>query len=126
MSFTDPVFVLLHLASFAVMISLAVTGFMISAGLLDKPVARSNHKDDIPTAGGVGIVAGLGAGLLALSMFYPSLANQNILGALTAILLGVGFVGLIDDIYQTRASIKFVVLIALATAAVATIGPPQS
>jgi Fuc2NAc and GlcNAc transferase len=126
MSFTDPVFILLHLAGFAFMISLAVSGFMISAGLLDKPVARSNHKEDIPTAGGVGIAAGTGAGLLALALFYPGMSNQSLLGAISAILLGVGFVGLVDDIYDTRALVKFVVMVALAAIAVATIGPPTS
>jgi Fuc2NAc and GlcNAc transferase len=108
------------------MISLALSGFMISAGLLDKPVERSNHKEDVPTAGGVGIAAGTGAGLLALAMFYPGLSNQSLLGAISAILLGVGFVGLVDDIYDTPASIRFVVIIALAAAAVVTIGPPTS
>lgn len=125
MSFSDPVSILLHLAGFACMVSLAISGFMMSAGLLDKPVARSNHKEDIPTAGGVGIVAGVGAGLLALSMFYPAMADQKLLGALAAILFGVGVVGLIDDIFDTRSSVKFVIMVALAAVSVAAIGPPD-
>ncbi|RZV42082.1 MAG: hypothetical protein EX271_06655 [Acidimicrobiales bacterium] len=126
MSFTEPVPILIHLAAFAMMVSLAISGFMIAAGLLDRPVERSNHQDDVPTAGGLGIVAGVGAGLLALSIFYPGLANNSLMGSLLAVLLGVGMVGMIDDLYNTRASVKFVFLVALASTAVATIGPPTS
>lgn len=124
MSFTDPVYILLHLAGFAGMTALAISGFMIFAGLLDKPVERSNHQEDIPTAGGVGILAGVGAGLLALSMFYPGMADQTRLGALSATLFGVAIVGLADDIYDMPASLKFVVMVALAAASVAIIEPP--
>ena len=126
MSFTEPVHILLHLASFSLMVSLAVSGFMIAAGLLDKPVDRSNHSAAVPTAGGVGIIAGCGAGLLALAIFYPLIANQPMLGALIAIMMGVGFMGLIDDIYVIPSSLKFVLMVGLSTVAVMTIGPPSA
>ena len=118
MSFTHPLFILLHLGAFAFTLSLALTGFMIFAGLLDVPVARSSHKKIIPTAGGAGLVAGLGAGLLALAMFYPQLGNIRILGQLAALGFGVSFLGLLDDIYELSFKLKFFVIFTLSSAAI--------
>ena len=124
MSFTHPLLILLHLGAFAFTLSLALTGFMIFAGLLDVPVARSSHKKTIPTAGGAGLVAGLGAGLLALTMFYPQLGNIRILGQLAALGFGVSFLGLLDDIYELNSKLKFLIIIILSSAAIYIIGPP--
>lgn len=125
MSFSDPVYILLHLAAFAFLISLAFSGFMISAGLMDKPVGRSNHSTQVPTAGGVGIIAGFGAALVALTLFYPLFADQGLLGTLSALVLAVAFLGLTDDLYNLRPLLKFFVMVVIAAAAVMVIGEPQ-
>ena len=49
---------------------MAVSGFMIHAGLGDEPDARSNHTRKTATAGGVGIVAGVGGFFLLLPMLW--------------------------------------------------------
>ncbi|MBL4853268.1 MAG: hypothetical protein JKY25_03420 [Robiginitomaculum sp.] len=126
MSFEHPVFILLHVAGFAFFISLALSGFMIFAGFLDKPDHRSNHKTPVPTAGGIGIVAGLGAGLLALAMFYPDYGDHNLLGSIAALGFGVAVLGLFDDVYRLNSKLKFALIMVLAGAAVAIIGPPFS
>lgn len=124
MSFSHPLYILLHLSGFAFAMSLAVCGFMISAGVLDVPVSRSNHKQIVPTAAGVGIVAGLGVGLLALSLFYPGLGDGHLMGELAALALGVGVLGLFDDLYEMGSKTKFFFLILLSCACVYVIGAP--
>ena len=126
MSFSTPGLILLHIASFSLVISLAVSGFMISAGLLDVPVDRSNHKNIVPTAGGIGIVGGMGTGLLALALFYPMLADQSLLGAVAALAVGIACLGLLDDLSDVNAAVKFLVMIIIVSAGVAVIGSPDS
>lgn len=125
MNFDSPVLIMSHVAAFAFSVSLAFSGFMIHAGLLDQPEHRSNHARAVPTAGGVGIVAGFGAGLLALALLYPAYADQSLLGSLAALGLGVGLLGLCDDIYDVDFIIKFIAVIFLASASVYIIGPPR-
>lgn len=126
MSFTTPAFILLHLGAFAFLVSLAFSGFMISAGLMDKPVDRSNHKDITPTAGGMGMVAGMGAALLALSMYYPVLGDHGLLAGVAALGLGIALLGLLDDIYNVRALMKFFMMVIIAGAAVSLAGVPSA
>ncbi|MEE9272816.1 MAG: hypothetical protein V3U57_06070 [Robiginitomaculum sp.] len=126
MNFSSPLSILLHLAAFSFFISLAVSGFMISAGFIDNPVSRSAHKEATPTGGGVGIVAGSGAGLLALSMFYPYFGNQSQLGLLAALVFLGASLGLIDDIIIVNAKLKFAIITGLSCAAVLIIGAPLS
>lgn len=114
-----------HVAAFAFLVSLAFSGFMIHGGLLDQPEHRSNHASAVPTAGGIGIVAGFGAGMLALALFYPAYADQSLLGSLLALGLGAGLLGLFDDVYDVDSKLKFIAIIMLASASVYVIGPPQ-
>jgi len=125
MSFDSPVFIVFHVSAFAFFVSVAFSGFMIHAGLLDQPEHRSNHAKAIPTAGGVGVVAGFGAGMMALVSFYPSYGDQGLLGSLSALGLGVALLGLFDDIYDVNAKLKFLAVTLLACASVYIIGPPQ-
>jgi len=125
-NFESPGMIMLHVAAFAFCMSLAFSGFMIFAGLLDHPDHRSNHVRAVPTAGGIGIVAGLGTGMLALSLFYPAYANQNVLGSIMALVFGAGLLGLFDDVYDVNSKLKFAIIILLACACVYTIGPPKS
>lgn len=126
MNFEHPLLILLHLGCFAFAMSLALCGFMISAGLLDVPVSRSSHKTAVPTGAGVGIVGGLGIGLLAVDLFYPQFNQGVVMGQVAVVALGVALLGLFDDVYEMRSKIKFVFLIILACACVYVIGPPQA
>jgi UDP-N-acetylmuramyl pentapeptide phosphotransferase/UDP-N-acetylglucosamine-1-phosphate transferase len=124
MSFSANIYIL-HIAAFAFCLSLAVSGFMISAGLLDTANERSSHQNSVPTGGGIGLLAGLGTGLLALAYFYPQIGNHNILAGIAALALVAGFTGLIDDIYATGAKPKFIALFLICIAGVWVVGPPE-
>ncbi len=126
MSFDHPVLILAHIAGFAFFMSLALSGFMIFAGLMDVPNHRSNHVRAVPTAGGIGIVAGLGAGLLATALFYPDYGDHTLLGSLAALGLGMALLGVFDDVYVLNSKLKFTLIMVLVGAAVAIIGPPRS
>lgn len=126
MSFENPFYILLHLGAFAFAMSLAVSGFMLSAGLLDAPVSRSNHKNPTPTAGGLGVVSGLGIGLLALALFYPYLGNVQVLGQISALALAVSLLGLVDDVHDIGAKGKLFILLLLSCACVYVIGAPMT
>ena len=125
MSFDSPVMIMIHVAGFAFFVSVAISGFMVFAGLLDRPGQRSNHSKIVPTAGGVGIVAGLGAGMLALALLYPAYGNQNLLGSLAALGVGTALLGLFDDIFDVNSKVKFGLIVLLASASVYTVGAPE-
>lgn len=124
MTLTQPFAILLHLGAFAFFISLALCGFMISAGVKDVPVERSSHKKIVPTAGGVGLVAGLGCGLIAQHHFYPGLTDAKTMAALCALAFAVAGLGLWDDISAVNTKFKFVILLILCALSVYIIGVP--
>lgn len=109
--------------AFAISVSLAVSGFMIHAGVGDIPDDRSNHSHVTPTAGGVGIVAGLAGFFIMLPMLWPQTAIPPDLSRLLAILALVALLGLLDDIYTLHSGHKFVLLLGLAVLAVLIVGP---
>ena len=100
--------------------AVAVTGFAILGGLGDVPGARSSHGRTTPTAGGLGILAGLAATLLAASGF---LGRAPDLAAVVALGLGAGCLGLTDDLLGMRARTKLAALAVLAVGAVWALGP---
>ena len=69
-------------------------------GLMDYPGGRKNHSDPTPLVGGLGIYLGL----LAVTILSPVLMAdyQNLL-VLSGLVL---FIGVIDDLYQIRASLR--------------------
>ena len=69
-------------------------------GLMDYPGGRKNHSDPTPLVGGLGIYLGL----LAVSILSPVLMAdyQNLLVLSGLVLL----IGVIDDLYQVRASLR--------------------
>ncbi len=124
MNFDNPIYAVFHVAAFAFFVAVALSGFMIHAGLFDHPDQRSNHDKTIPTAGGIGIVGGFGAGLLALALFYPAYSNMGLLGSISSLALGAALLGLLDDIYDVNSKLKFFVTTLLACACVFIISPP--
>ncbi|HHL43740.1 MAG TPA: hypothetical protein ENJ42_08985 [Hellea balneolensis] len=124
MSFTHPALVLLHLGAFAFFIALAVCGFMIHAGVRDIPVERSSHDHIVPTAGGVGLVAAVGAALAAQSLFYPGVVDRQFMGPMCALAFALASLGLWDDIAEVSTKLKFALIAIVCGLTVWVIGPP--
>lgn len=117
---------ILHLGAMAFAISLAISGFMVAAGIGDIPNNRSNHSAATPTSGGLGLVAALGMMALGASLFYPQLSFGPELPYLLALSFGVAALGLFDDVFEGRTAIKFALIIGFSVLAVRVIGPPAA
>lgn len=115
-----------QIAALAFLGSLAVSGFMAAAGLGDQPDSRSAHSGVIPTAGGVGIVAGLGAALCSLAVLFPDLALPRGFAPVMALVFAAAMLGLVDDALTLGPKLKFGIMILICGAAVWLIGPPDS
>jgi len=103
--------------------SLAIGGFMISAGIGDIPEERSNHKGVTPTGGGLGILAALA--ILTLVLPKGEIYTSE-LAQILSLIWAVGFLGLCDDLYALSARIKFPLLCLICAAAIWVIGPVES
>ena len=110
-------FIILHIMGFAFFISLCVSGLMGALNIIDNPGARSSHVIPTPTAGGMGIVAGLAAGLMALRIFYPGTADAGLTSGLAGLGLLIATLGFMDDRFVVPTKLKFLLIgiIALAT-----------
>lgn len=117
---------LLHLGAMAFTASLAISGFMIAAGVGDIPNSRSNHSAATPTSGGLGVVAALGASALGAGLFYPQLGLGAEFSYLLILALIMAVLGLFDDVFEGRTRIKFALIIGLAVVAVRVMGPPAA
>lgn len=100
--------------------SLLVTGLAWKGGLIDQPNDRSSHRTPTPRAGGLGIAAGLGAGLCAASFFPVGSAAVAGLAGLSALVCAVGFA---DDFAPLSERFKFVVFVGLSAAIAWVAGP---
>jgi Fuc2NAc and GlcNAc transferase len=111
----------------------AVLGFAVAAGtawmvarnaarlgLLDVPNERSSHVSTTPRGGGIGIVAGVAAGIIYLTATgMPLVRNLGVLLAGAAMLAALG---VIDDRRSVPARYRLVVQLVVAVAVVALIG----
>ncbi len=89
-------------------------------GLMDVPNARSSHESATPRGGGLGIVAGVAAGILLLNAFGTG-RNQQ----LDTLLLGaaaMAALGAIEDLHPVRAAYRLLVHLLVATAVVIALG----
>lgn len=97
-----------------------VTWLSLRAGVLDIPVERSSHTKATPRAGGLGLVAGLGAALL-MAEFMQAPAGEVIAIAIVAgLCAGLGF---LDDLVTVPTRIKFAVFLSLCLGLVLALGP---
>ena len=101
-------------------LSLIITGFMVKAGLGDVPNERSSHKSTTPTAGGLGIIAGLAGAYFWLGLTDSAQITDGIILGLIAL---TGFLGWIDDSFTIPTRAKFVIFIMIASVSVWKIGP---
>ena len=118
------------IAAFAVA---AVLGFVVAAGtawlvarnatrlgLLDVPNERSSHVSTTPRGGGIGIVAGVAAGVIYLAAVgIPLDRNLGVLLAGAAVLAALGVV---DDRRSVPARYRIAIEVAVAVAVVGLIG----
>ncbi len=114
----------LQIGALAFLTSLAVSGFMVAAGLGDPSDERSAHRGTIPTSGGVGVLAGMGAALCGVSVLFPNLNLPRSLPPLMSLLFAIGMLGLVDDLLTLGAKTKFGLMILICGAAVWLIGAP--
>ena len=111
----------------------AVLGFAVAAGtawlvarnatrlgLLDVPNERSSHVSTTPRGGGIGIVAGVAAGVIYLTAVGISL-DRN-LGVLLAGAAVLAVLGVIDDRRSVPTRYRLVVQLVVAVAVVGLIG----
>lgn len=84
-------------------------------GPIDQPNHRSLHQVAVPRSGGVGILAGIAVGFLAV---LPPMALWFALGALVG-------VSLLDDFRPLPARIRFLIQLVAATLATWTLVPPE-
>ncbi len=114
----------LQIGALAFLTSLAISGFMVIAGLGDASDNRSAHHGTVPTSGGVGFVAGLGVALCAMSLLFPDLNLPSGFAPLMSLFFAVALLGLVDDALTLGAKTKFGIMILICGAAVWVIGPP--
>jgi len=122
----DNVSLWIQIGLLAFLTSLAVSGFMAVAGLGDASDDRSAHRGMIPTSGGVGVLAGLGVALCALSVLFPSLNLPKGFAPVMSLLFAIGMLGLVDDALTLGAKTKFGIMIFISGAAVWLIGAPTN
>ncbi len=119
---------IINLAGLGFFTSLAVTGFMVHAGIGDEPDGRSNHVKVTPTAGGMGIIAAFGVCALALSQLHAFLlsALPANFAQILCLIFAMGLLGLCDDVLALSAKFKFGIMLILCTAGVGLIGYPSN
>ncbi|MBI4495087.1 MAG: glycosyltransferase family 4 protein [Chloroflexi bacterium] len=111
------------------LVVIAVRGWLLRLGLLDRPTSRSSHKIPMPRGGGVGILAGFLAGLgaaqalsIGASFARPSILEAPAVGGL---LLGGGLialVGLLDDVRSRTVKVRLAAQVLGAGLLVASVG----
>ena len=109
----------------AALVALAVTGAWYRAaslhGIVDIPNLRSSHARIVPTGGGVGICAGVAAGIIVLTR---SLGPVD--PALTTLLLcaaAIAAVGFVDDARGLGPVPRLLVQLSVASVLIAQVGP---
>ncbi len=89
-------------------------------GLLDVPNERSSHRQSTPRGGGIGILAGVAAGVVVL--LATGVRPGRDFGILLAGMAVVAALGLVDDLRSIRARYRLAVQLAVAIAVVALLG----
>ena len=101
--------VLRHLAFAAglALLSAAIVRLMIAVRVLDRPNARSAHREPTPKGGGVGIVAAFLVGITVLFRYadFSRLADPYFLGVIGAA-SAIALVGLLDDLLDWPFTVK--------------------
>ena len=121
-------------AILSALVSLLVCRALIGAGLFDLPnLARKAHRDPTPTSGGLGIGAGVAAGLLLLSLAPLMAWRENLdseqaqrLARSVSVCFGFLMLGFIDDTYVLGPRTKFAIFVVVSAAAVLGAGVAET
>ncbi|WP_421857623.1 hypothetical protein [Oceanicaulis sp.] len=111
---------LIAMALSAAMVSFVVSVLVLKGGVLDFPNARSSHKTPTPRGGGLGVLAGVGAGALAASAFP---LGASALGGVLMVTALFGLLGFLDDLFVLDERLKLVSFIVFCAAMVSAAGP---
>ncbi|WP_430431708.1 hypothetical protein [Oceanicaulis sp.] len=111
---------LIAMALSAALISFIVSVLVLKGGVLDLPNARSSHKTPTPRGGGVGVLAGVGAGALVASAFP---LGASALGGVLIVTALFGLLGFLDDLFVLDERLKLVSFIVFCAAMVSAAGP---
>lgn len=118
--------ILIALLAVPFAVSLLVCGLMIRYGPKDAPDGgRKTQAAPVPSSGGMGVLAGMVAGLCGLSLLGEPVADAlqtAPLAGIAAFTLFAALLGWADDVYRLPASVKLVALLAGAVFAI-VIGP---
>jgi len=119
---------LINILGLSFFTSLAVTGFMVTAGLGDEANERSNHKGVTPSAGGLGLIAGFGVAVLALALFHSHLLVifPAYFPQVLTLIFATACLGVSDDVLNLSAQLKFLIMAVLSILAVWLIGAPKA
>jgi UDP-N-acetylmuramyl pentapeptide phosphotransferase/UDP-N-acetylglucosamine-1-phosphate transferase len=113
-----PVLAATALAAF--LASLLVSALAVRGRVLDLPNERSAHTKATPRAGGLGLIAGLGAGVLAASFFPLDAGSLGPVLLITGLFAALGFA---DDLLDLSEVLKFLVFVGLCLGMVWAAGP---
>jgi UDP-N-acetylmuramyl pentapeptide phosphotransferase/UDP-N-acetylglucosamine-1-phosphate transferase len=111
---------LIAMALSAAMVSFVLSVLVLKGGVLDFPNARSSHKTPTPRGGGLGVLAGVGAGALAASAFP---LGASALGGVLMVTALFGLLGFLDDLFVLDERLKLVSFIVFCAAMVSAAGP---
>lgn len=104
----------LYIAAFACAfgISLLATPFAkkisVKVGAIDYPKKRGMHKEPIPRMGGIAIVLGFMMTMLIMMPFVDEIRTGQFIGFMTGALIII-VLGMLDDVYNLNAKLKFAV-----------------
>jgi UDP-N-acetylmuramyl pentapeptide phosphotransferase/UDP-N-acetylglucosamine-1-phosphate transferase len=111
---------LIAMALTAALVSFVVSVLVLKGGVLDLPNARSSHKTPTPRGGGLGVLAGVGAGALVASAFP---LGASALGGVLIVTALFGLLGFLDDLFVLDERLKLVSFIVFCAAMVSAAGP---
>jgi len=118
--------VLLTAIAIAAGVAYVGAGVAAHAGPRHAANERSNHTEPTPVGAGLGVVAGVMAGLLLVAMVRPDSPNFAALVGL-ALMTPIGFavavIGFLDDVYDWSPRLKFALLSAAAVGVAYAAGP---
>lgn len=89
---------------------------------------RSSHSEVTPSGGGLGIVAGVAAGMIVAALIRPDGVDSGgalRLSSVMGIALGVAVIGLLDDLFEWSARLKFALLAATSVGVAFAAGSPR-
>lgn len=111
---------LIAMALAAALVSFIVSVLVLKGGVLDLPNARSSHKTPTPRGGGLGVLAGVGAGALVASALP---LGASALGGVLIVTALFGLLGFLDDLFVLDERLKLVSFIVFCAAMVSAAGP---